>query len=163
MIDGVVFTRGTGSQVTDRLLRSVFSTWLKTPWFKFRVVSDGKVSIFDSYDDALATALTSYPDFIRFYDSATDLREEMAKIIVNKSGINFFYIIIRLIYNIHAKPNKLPVLIVNDKKYCNLGQMMGFYFRDQFQFIYVEDHNELVRAVGANYTLGVVNKKLLKI
>ena len=48
------------------------------------------MSIFDSYDDALATALTSYPDFIRFYDSATDLREEMAKIIVNKSGINFF-------------------------------------------------------------------------
>lgn len=52
---------------------------------------------------------------------------------------------------------------MNDKKYCNLGQMMGFYFRDQFQFIYVEDHNELVRAVGANYTLGVVNKKLLQI
>ena len=55
------------------------------------------------------------------------------------------------------KPNKLPVLIVNDKKYCNLGRMMGFYFRDQFQFVYVDDHDQLVKAVGANYTLGVEN------
>ena len=39
--------------------------------------------------------------------------------------------------------------------------MMGFYFRDQFQFVYVDDHDQLVRAVGANYTLGVENKNFL--
>ena len=104
---------------------------------EFKVVNyrSGTTVVTHSLSDAIKTGLTSYPNLIHYFDSTkqVDLRHWMGQILVNV-------------------PNRLPLIIVNDRGHCIIGQMISYLFRDHFQLAWVDDHDQLVRAVGPNYT-----------
>ena len=133
LVDGLIFVLGDDEDDEEDDEKEEFKV------VKYRSGSSSSSAtavVTHTLSDAIKTGLKSYPNLIQHFDTAkneVDLRHWMAQTLVNK-------------------PNRLPLIIVNDRAHCIIGQMISYLFRDYFHLAWVNDHEQLVRAVGPNYT-----------